>query len=108
MKTLFFAAALLAGTAAVAQTDPMPEPMPATAGTSSPGNTAPERDARGIAVISDPAEVPAGFNPPPGTNTGASSTARPAPMPSTEEYRACTRQITDNCVQTYERGRAPR
>ena len=105
MKTLLFAAALLAGTAALAQTD---QPLPPTGGTSAPGNTAPELDARGIPVISDPAEVPAGFNPPPGTNTGAPSTARPAPMPSNEEYRACTRQITDNCVQTYERGRSPR
>ena len=105
MKTLLFVAALLAGTAALAQTD---APLPPTGATSAPGNTAPELDARGIPVISDPAEVPAGFNPPPGTNTGAPSTARPAPMPSTEEYRACTRQITDNCVQTYERRRSPR
>ena len=43
----------------------MPEPDPgAGTVTSAPGNSAPERDARGIPVISDPADVPAGFNQP--------------------------------------------
>lgn len=96
MKTLLFAAALFAGSAALAQT------------TSAPGNSAPERDARGIPVISDPAEVPAGFNPAPGTNAGVPSTERPAPQPATESYPACSRTVTDNCVQAYERGRGPR
>jgi len=105
MKTLVFAIALCAGGAALAQTDPAM--APATGAVSAPGNTAPERDARGIPVISDPAEVPAGFNPPPGHNAGAPSTARPTPQPATEDYRACTRTVTDNCVQTYERGRSP-
>ncbi|MGZ8361344.1 MAG: hypothetical protein ACXWUX_12555, partial [Allosphingosinicella sp.] len=53
MKTLLFAAALLTGGAAIAQT---------TGQTQAPGNSAPQRDARGIAVVSDPAEVPSGAN----------------------------------------------
>ena len=106
MKIVIFAAALLACGAASAQTDPKPEP--ATGPVSAPGNNAPERDARGIPVISDPAEVPAGFNPAPGTNAGVPSDARPAPQAATENYPACSRTVTDNCVQTYERGRRPR
>jgi hypothetical protein len=105
MKILLFAAALLACGAALAQTDP----MPATGGVSAPSNAAPKLDARGIPVVSDPAEVPAGFNPPPGTNAGVPSTANTTPQPSTENYPACSRTVTDNCVQTYERGvRRPR
>src|SRR4051812_47034836 len=63
MKSLIFAAALLAAGGALAQTMPEPAPGAGTV-TSAPGNSAPERDARGIPVISDPAEVPAGFNQP--------------------------------------------
>jgi len=63
---------------------------------------------RGIPVISDPAEVPAGFNPAPGTNAGVPSTASPAPQAATENYPVCSRTVTDNCVQAYERGRRPR
>jgi hypothetical protein len=73
-----------------------------------PSNANPEHDARGIAVISDPAVVPAGFNGTTGTGvggpmvdpvTGATVTGAEASHP------ACTRTVTDNCVQTYERGR---
>jgi len=109
MKSLIFAAALLTGTSALAQT--MPEPAPgAGTETSAPGNSAPERDARGIPVVSDPAEVPAGFNQPAAVGgTGVSPEARPAPQPASETYVACSRTVTDNCVQTYERGvRRPR
>ncbi|HET9639734.1 MAG TPA: hypothetical protein VFP12_11045 [Allosphingosinicella sp.] len=73
-----------------------------------PSNANPERDARGIAVISDPAVVPAGFNGTTGTGvggpmvdpaTGATMTGADASHPP------CTATVTDNCVQTYERGR---
>jgi hypothetical protein len=73
-----------------------------------PSNANPEHDARGIPVISDPAVVPAGFNGTAGTGvggplvdpaTGATVTGAEASHP------ACTRTVTDNCVQTYERGR---
>lgn len=73
-----------------------------------PSNAAPEHDARGIAVISDPAVVPAGFNGTAGTGvggplvdpvTGATVTGAETSHPP------CTRTVTDNCVQTYEKGR---
>ncbi len=71
-----------------------------------PGNSNPERDARGIAVISAPASVPGGWNGTAGTamggplldaGTGASAGA--------QSYPACSAAITDNCIQSYERGR---
>ena len=95
MKSLILAAALAVGGTAFAQTDQIV----------APGNEAPERDARGIPVVSDPATAPAGFNQPPQPGgTGASPTATPATQPATEDYPACSRTVTDNCVQAYERG----
>src|SRR4029450_13530704 len=54
----------IGGTAFAQTTNPAAGEDPAVAGTqtSSPGNASPERDARGIPVVSDPAEVPAGAN----------------------------------------------
>lgn len=77
----------------------------------------PERDARGIPVISAPAQAPAGANqwtPPP-----AGAQVVPAPnqaavfstRPGAQDYPACTAEITDNCVQAYvgrNRARAAR
>jgi len=81
---------------------------PASGAIVQPSNADPEHDARGIAVISDPAVVPAGWN-------GVSGTAMGGPLvdPTTGEtidttdnsYPACTATVTDNCLQTYERGR---
>lgn len=71
-----------------------------------PGNSAPERDARGIAVISDPAVAPAGWNGSPATAMGGpllDPVTGEAAAP--EHYPACTATVTDNCLQTYERGR---
>ena len=73
-----------------------------------PGNMNPEHDARGIAVISAPAVVPAGWNGSAGTGVGG-----PLVDPATgttldaadESYPACTASVTDNCVQAYEVGR---
>ena len=97
MKTILFVTALTLGTAAMAQTD-----------------AAPERDARGIPVVSAPATPPAG----PGSSgwrpQGAQVTANPnqaavfQTQPAAKEYPPCTKEVTDGCVQTYERGRAPR
>ena len=130
MKSALFAVALLAGGAALAQDDPtsttttvppaettvptettapMTAPIAtATPQVSAPGNTAPELDARGIPVISDAAEVPAGFNMTPGVGGPLVDASSPPPtQPATESYPPCTREVTDNCVQTYERGRSP-
>ena len=85
---------------------------PASGTVVSAGNENPKRDARGIKVMSDPAVVPAGFNgvadsggmggplvdPATGETVDA---AAPASTP------ACTAEITDSCLQTYERGRRP-
>ena len=118
MKTVLFAAALLMSGAALAQetdttttTDTTVTTTTTTTGTGmtvAPSNAAPERDARGIPVISDPAVVPAGFNGSTGAGVGgpmidpATGTAVTGAETS---HPACTRTVTDNCVQTYERGR---
>jgi hypothetical protein len=117
MKSALFAAALLCSGAALAQdystTTTTTTTTAATEQVVAPGNTAPERDARGIPVISDPAIAPPGFNQPPGMNGVGGPlvdpSQPPAPQPATETYPPCSRTITDNCVQTYERGvRRPR
>lgn len=71
-----------------------------------PSNANPERDARGIAVISDPALVPAGFNGHGATAMGGPlvDPATGEPMDAERNYPACTASITDNCIQLYERG----
>jgi hypothetical protein len=75
------------------------------------GNGAPERDARGIAVISADAAPPPGYNQP--AQTGPAGTIQPtAPvtsMGSAGNLPPCSRTVTDHCTQTYERGvRTPR
>jgi hypothetical protein len=81
---------------------------PASAPVVQPSNANPERDARGIAVLSDAALVPDGWN-------GVSGTAMGGPLvdPATGEtlasddsYPACSASVTDNCLQAYERGRS--
>lgn len=62
-----------------------------------PSNANPERDARGIPVISDVAFVPPGFN-------GTTGAVGGPDEGSSESYPACTAQRTDNCIQLYERG----
>jgi hypothetical protein len=112
MKNLMFAAALTMSAAAIAQTAPQPQPTPTQ--TVAPGNQAPERDARGIPVISDPATAPAGANQPFTVPQGAQVVLNPqqqvfTPQPAQGEMPPCTREVTDRCVQTYERGvRNPR
>lgn len=126
MKPMLLAITLLASSAAVAQTGPvdttMPEPevttemtpmastMPSTGSVQAPSNANPERDARGIVVISDAAIVPSGYN-----GTASTGVGGPLVDPATGEavnttdtsHPPCSRTITDNCVQTYERGRSP-
>ena len=102
MKTALFAVALMIGGTAFAQN--------MGTQTSAPGNSAPERDARGIPVVSDPAEVPAGANQATSVAPGSVFTPNPnqqsvfAPRPAAQDYPACSRTVTDHCVQSYERG----
>ena len=96
MKLLIPAALLMLGGTALAQT------------TVAPDNSAPERDARGIAVISAPATAPAGYNQRAQTvpaGTPAPTVSAPTPTAS-GPLPPCTRTVTDRCTQTYERGRA--
>ena len=94
MRSAFIGALLLLSGAATAQPPPGGE-------TVAPGNTAPERDARGIPVISAPAVAPPGWN-----GVGAPAPAnQPAPsMGAATDLPPCSRTVTDRCVQTYERG----
>jgi hypothetical protein len=73
-----------------------------------PGNTNPETDARGIPVISAPADAPSGANAPVPSGATLVPAANQAQVfttqQSTENYPACSRTVTDNCVQAYERG----
>ena len=105
MKLIIVAAALMLGGAAVAQTTEEPAATPTTV---APGNTSPETDARGIPVISAPAEAPAGYNQP--ARTVPAGTPMPTVAPPTPTAAGplppCTRTVTDRCTQTYERGRA--
>ena len=100
MKLVLFAAALTIGSAALAQTTT----------TATTGNDGPERDARGIPVVSDQATPPAGANQPVAAQPGATYVPNPnaqatfATQPSTKTYPPCSRTVTDGCVQTYERG----
>lgn len=101
-----------------ATTTPAPTTMttapaaPASGPVVSAGNENPKRDARGIKVLSDPAVVPAGFN---GVSSGGGM-GGPLVDPATGETvdanaptaaPPCTAEITDSCLQTYERGRRP-
>ena len=95
MKTLLLAITLAGNIAALGQTDP----APAGGAVMAPDNSNPERDAHGVKVISDPATVPAGYNGQSGAVGG------PAEATAPERPRACSRTVTDNCLQTYERGR---
>jgi hypothetical protein len=106
MKTLLFAAALMVGGAAYAQ-DTSGGSQGGTGmapgGTVAPSNAAPERDARGIPVVSAPAEAPAGYNQPPNTTGAAPSTGTNPTMAPAGPLPPCSRKVTDHCTQTYER-----
>ncbi|HEY5712825.1 MAG TPA: hypothetical protein VIT38_13105 [Allosphingosinicella sp.] len=117
MKTVLFAIALLTGSAAMGQIS-APAPTALESGqVMLAGNDNPERDAHNVPVISAPAAVPAGYNGTPADATGtggplidpadAGATAVPSLTPDAT-YRACSRTVTDNCVQLYERGRRRR
>jgi hypothetical protein len=79
----------------------------ATAQLVQPGNANPERDARGIAVISAPAVAPAGWNGVPASAAmgGPELDAVTGETVAPDSYPACTATVTDKCLQTYEKGR---
>ena len=112
MRAVIVAAALLIGTAAYAQDNSGSggaQDTNAAAGgqTVAPSNAAPDRDAHGVPVISAPATAPAGWNQPPGT-PGAAPASQPAPTQGDAgPLPPCSRHVTDNCTQTYERHHGP-
>ena len=103
MKLIMMAAALMLGGSAAAQVPCCTEGQAVA-----PDNSNPERDARGIPVISAPASAPAGYNQPPQTVPAGTPMPTVAPPPPTAAgpLPPCTRTVTDRCTQTYERGRA--
>jgi hypothetical protein len=105
MKLVIMAAALMLGGSAAAQV-----PCCTEGQTVAPDNSNPERDARGIPVVSAPATAPAGYNQPPHTMAPgeAAPPAGPAPTQGASgPLPPCSRTVTDRCTQTYERGRRP-
>lgn len=82
---------------------------PASGQVVQPSNANPAHDARGIAVISLPAVVPPGFNGIPGGAMGGPlidpATGQEISAAHDGDLPACSREVTDRCLQTYERGR---
>jgi len=97
VKIILFAAALSFAGVAAAQTVVAPD------------NSAPERDARGIPVISAPATTPEGYNRPPQTVPAGTlpPTLRWVNPTLAGRAPACSRSITDRCTQIYERPICP-
>lgn len=78
-------------------------------GTANAQDQAPARDARGIPVVSEQANVPAGVNqtvqaPAGATFQYSTDNSAFAARPATATYPPCERGQTDRCTQTYERG----
>ena len=104
MRTLFAIVAIMAGTAAIAQ-QPSGNTVADPAQSSGPrGITQQGTDPDGVAT------PPPGANQPVSAPPGAQVVANPdqasvfATRPATAEYPACSKTVTDGCVQTYEKG----
>jgi len=71
----------------------------------------PEKDARGIAVVSTPGVAPDGANAPVQVPAGGKVVASPSqasvftPKAAEGDVPACSKTVTDRCKQTYERKR---
>ena len=107
MKAIYYGAMLLAigGTMTASATFAKTGARPAMKGKSMvPSISRPVRDSRGNIVISDPAVAPRGANEPVGSQSGISRDPKVvfAPQVSTEEYKICSKTVTDNCVQVWE------
>lgn len=109
MKILMFAAALSISGIALAQdtgTTPAPSGVTTTDGTvPGDGITQQGTDPSGVAVAppgtNEPLQAPPGATVvPPGPEQAAAFT----PKPATADYPPCSKTVTDQCVQTYERG----
>jgi translation initiation factor IF-2/pilus assembly protein FimV len=108
MRNFLLAAALFTGTAAIAQQPSGQTVSDPSQSTGPQGVTQQGTDPSGQAVAppgtNQPVTAPPGAQVVPAENQAAAF----APRPATTEYPACSRTVTDNCVQTYERGRGRR
>ena len=116
MKTFIFAAALVFGTAAIAQ-DTTAQPSGETVddpsqSTGPEGITQQGTDPNGAAMAppgtNQAPMAPGMMTPPPMANAPGMMSNMPAPMAAPASYPACSRTVTDRCTQTYERGRTRR
>jgi translation initiation factor IF-2/pilus assembly protein FimV len=104
MRKYLFVVALVFGTAAMAQ-QPSGETVSDPSQSTGPqGVTQQGTDPSGQAVAppgtNQPVSAPPGATVVPAQNQAAAF----APRPATAEYPACSKTVTDNCVQTYEKG----
>lgn len=102
MRKLVFTAALMIGTAAVAQSgNTVSDPSQSTGprGITQQG-TDPDGQAVAPPGTNQPVNAPPGARVVPADNQSAAF----APRPATAEYPPCSKTVTDGCVQTYERG----
>lgn len=124
MKTFIFAAALVLGTAAIAQDAMQPAPQPTeqpsgetvddpSQSTGPQGETQQGTDPNGMATppagtnqapMAPAPMAPAPMTPAPMAETPGAMSNMPAPMAAPASYPACSRTVTDRCTQTYERG----
>ena len=118
MKTLIFAAALMLGTASIAQDTNTTDTMQDT--TQPSGETVDDPSQRtGPEGVTQQGTDPNGMaTPPAGTNQAPMTNDRmmapapqsgmmsnmPAPQQAMGEYPPCSKTVTDRCTQTYERG----
>lgn len=108
MKIALFTAALMLGTASLAQDAAQPAPQP----TAQPSgetvddpsqSTGPEGVTQQGTDPNGTATAPAGTNQAPMGNSSMSQ-GMAAPQAASGAYPACSRTVTDRCTQTYERG----
>ena len=110
MKALLFAAALSISSIAIAQ-DAQNTEQPSGETVDDPSQaTGPEGITQQGTDPNGQAQAPAGVNqgatgPGPAV-PAAGQQAAFTPRPATTEYPPCSKTVTDNCVQTYERGRS--
>ncbi|MDT9600739.1 hypothetical protein [Sphingosinicella rhizophila] len=114
MKILIAAAALSLSGIALAQTTPAEEPMAEDQMAQPSGETVDDpSQATGPAGITQQNTDPDGQAvAPPGVNQGMQPVGMVdrnalTPRAATMDYPACSRTVTDNCVQKYEKGRRP-
>jgi len=77
---------------------------PASGRVVQPSNARPRIDDRGVAVISDPAVVPSGYNGVTGqTAMGGpmEDTANVQTVPTRNGVPICSRTVTDHCIESY-------